>query len=180
MKRVLSMSFTALVLALSIFLPALALAQDTVPLPAPEPTVVGQLLSWLAVIALGAVTMLMSLVGVLLSKKAKDSRIFGAINSLWVLAQTVVAHVEADLRPKIAKALADGKLTPEEATELKLAAIAIFKQQAGTQLQEIQKLLGLNDSAIGTFISGLIERAVASIKKPGPVAAPTPAAPPNP
>jgi len=180
MKRVLSMSFTALVLALSIFLPALALAQDTVPVPAPEPTVVGQLLSGLAVIALGAVTELQRELGTTALDGDHSAAARVALDPDRIGEGSGVAHVEADLRPKIAKALADGKLTPEEATELKLAAIAIFKQQAGSQLQDIQKLLGLNDSAIGTFISGLIERAVASIKKPGPASAPTPVAPSNP
>lgn len=192
MKRLVSISFALMVIALSIFTPGWALADtldasmissvDTMPPPVSEPTVVGQLLSWLAVIALGAVTMLMSLVGVLLSKKAKDSRIFGAINSLWVLAQTLVAHVERELRPKVAKALEDGKLTPEEADELKKQAIALFKEQAGSQLGELQKLLGLSESGIGTFISGLLEKAVSSFKTtPGAptIAVPTSSKPPS-
>lgn len=193
MKRFVSISFALMVIALSIFTPGWALADtldasmissvDTMPPPVSEPTVVGQLLSWLAVIALGAITMLMSLVGVLLSKKAKDSRIFGAINSLWVLAQTLVAHVERELRPKVAKALEDGKLTPEEADELKKQAIALFKEQAGSQLGELQKLLGLSESGIGTFISGLLEKAVSSFKTtPGAptIAVPTSKPPSNP
>lgn len=193
MKRLVSISFALMVIALSIFTPGWALADtldasmissvDTMPPPVSEPTVVGQLLSWLAVIALGAITMLMSLVGVLLSKKAKDSRIFGAINSLWVLAQTLVAHVERELRPKVAKALEDGKLTPEEADELKKQAIALFKEQAGSQLGELQKLLGLSESGIGTFISGLLEKAVSSFKTtPGAptIAVPTSKPPSNP
>lgn len=189
MQRLATLSFATMIIALSILTPGWALADsldatmistvDSMPPPVAEPTVVGHLLSWLAVLALGAVTMLMSLVGVLLSKKAKDSRIFGAINSLWVLAQTLVAHVERELRPKVAKALEDGKLTPEEADELKKQAIALFKEQAGAQLGELQKLLGLSESGLGTFISGLLEKAVSSFKTaPGsPTTVPAPKPP---
>lgn len=165
------------IFAAAILAPLRALAQtaqwaaDQVagPVIVSEPTLAGQLLSWVAVAALSVVTLLMGLAGAAMARRAKDSKIWATVNSLWVLAQTVVAHVEKELRPKVQKALEDGKLTPEEGAQLKAEALRLFKEAAGKNLLDLQKLLGLTEGAVGTFISGLLERAVSSIK-PAPTA----------
>jgi hypothetical protein len=161
---------------------------NDVALPSAQPTLAGTLLSWIAVAALSLVTILMGLAGVAMARRGKDSKIWATVNSLWVIAQTVVAHVERELRPKIQKALEDGKLSAEEGAFLKAEALRLFKEAAGSNLLGLQKLLGLTEGAVGTFISGLIERAVSAMKATSPtpgapaIASPseTPAKPSNP
>lgn len=157
-----------LTIGLAVFAPALALAQGGEPPSAvsAEPSLAGTVLSWIAVVAGSVVTMLMSLAGVALARRSKDSRIWGTVNSLWVLMQAVVAHVEREIRPHVQKALADGKLSPEEARLLKDEALKLFKEAAGTNLLQLQKLLGLTEGALGTFVSGLLERALSTVKNP--------------
>lgn len=180
--RVWVSSFVFLVVIALSLAPVLALAQVTAspgaaPAVATEPTLAGQLLGWVAVAALSVVTLLMGLAGAAMARRAKDSKIWGTVNSLWVLAQTVVAHVEKEIRPKVQKALEDGKLTPEEGVHLKAEALRLFREAGGKSLADLQALLGLNEGAVGTFVSGLLERALAA-SKPAPqggVAVPAPA-----
>jgi len=136
-------------------------------LPASEPSALGSLLQWVSTAVLGLILLGVSLLGVYLRGRAKDSKVWGAVNSLWVLMQTAVAHAEAELRPKIAKALADGKLTPEEGAALKAKVLEIFKSMAGEKIRELADLLKLGETGVGVFLSGLLERAVAAGKSPG-------------
>jgi len=132
-----------------------------------EATPLGSLFTWLALVGVSAVVALVALVGVFLSRRAKDSRIWALVNGLWILMQTAVAHAEREVRPEIQKALADGKLTPEEAAALKAKTLQIFRGQAATQLGELTKLMGFSDTGLGAFISGLLERAVSTLQSPG-------------
>ncbi|MCC6178797.1 MAG: hypothetical protein WAZ94_15325 [Phycisphaerales bacterium] len=157
--------FALLMLALA--LPAFAQDGGVTPPVVSEPTALGSLFTWLALAGVSALVALVGLVGVFLSRRAKDSRVWALVNGLWIMMQTAVAHAERELRPEIQKALADGKLTPEEAAALKSKTLQIFRDQAATQLGELSKLLGLSDTGLGAFISGLLERAVSTIKSPG-------------
>lgn len=136
-------------------------------LPASEPSALGSLLQWVSTAVLGLLLFGVSLLGVYLRGRAKDSKVWGAVNSLWVLMQTAVAHAEAELRPEIAKALADGKLTPEEGAALKAKVLEIFKSMAGEKIRELADLLKLGETGVGVFLSGLLERAVVAGKVPG-------------
>ena len=147
-----------------------AFAQDAgvaAPPVVADATPLGSIFTWLALAGVSAVVALVGLVGVFLSKRAKDSRIWALVNGLWILMQTAVAHAARELRPEIQKALADGKLTPEEASSLKAKTLQIFRDQAATQLGELTKLIGFSDTGLGAFISGLLERAVSTLKSPG-------------
>jgi hypothetical protein len=110
-------------------------------------------------------------------RRAKDSSTWSIINKLWSYAQAAVAHGEAELRPKIQAALADGQLTATEAKELKVAVVDIFKQMAGDELGKLQGLLGMEDGPFAVFISGLIENAVSVLKPSGLPAAGSEAGP---
>jgi len=156
--QLLSVFFWAVVLVAQVAVAAEATGGE------PSGTLPGMLISWLAVAALSLVTLLMGLAGAAMARRAKDSKVWTTVNSLWVVAQTVVAHVEREIRPSIQKSLADGKLSSEEAKALKAEAIKLFKEAAGKSLGDLQKLLGLTEGAIGTFVSGLLERALASTK----------------
>jgi hypothetical protein len=53
-----------------------------------------------------------------LASRTKSTLAGAVINNVGELAQSVVAHVEVSLRPQIQTALADGKLSTEEAARL--------------------------------------------------------------
>lgn len=143
-------------------------AGEAIPADPAAPTVLGSVLTWLAVGVLSAVVALFGVLGVYLRGRAKESTAWAVVNSLWVLMQTAVAHAERELRPEIAKALADGKLTKEEAQALKAKTLELFKGMAGDRIAELAKLLRLTDSGVGVFLSGLLERAVTFTKASTP------------
>lgn len=81
------------------------------------------------------------------------------LSRVWELVSSTVAHVEVHSRPMVAKALADGRLTAQEAAELKGKALELVKQGLGEAgLEQLEKIMGT--SAVGTYLSGLIERAL--------------------
>lgn len=125
--------------------------------------------------ALGAIiTAALAYLTVWLRTKSKaEGQTFAARAGFDILSRAtetmknVVAHVEAELKPKIVKAAADGVITPHEARVLKEEAQILFLHTLGEGgLVELKKYFG-NRSDI--FISGLLERAVTGLK-----ATPTP------
>jgi hypothetical protein len=177
MRTLIRFTFTLCLLALPV------LAQE----PTVEPsstTPMGILLMGLATLGGLALTAALGAVGLYFSKRAKDGAAWSLANRLWVAMQHAVTHAEAEIRPELQKALADGKLTPEEAALLKSRALAVFKGIAGDLLAEAPKVLGFNPAGMPAFLSGMLERAVAVMKsspavtteigKAGPKRAPTP------
>lgn len=154
-------------------LPLVAFAQDAAP-PAPPASFLGSVYVWIVGAVGGAIVALSLAFGVFLRAKAKDSAAWSLVNRLWVIMQSVVAHAEAELRPLFQKALEDGTLTAEEGAQLKKRALEIFKSEAADLVKQIPAVLGLSGDGVGTFLSGLLERAVSSLK---PAAAPTSSAP---
>ena len=127
-----------------------------------------------ALVALGGTVLLaaLSAVALFFARKAGDGKAWGLANRLWLAMQNAVSHAEAELRPALQKALEDGKLTPEEAAELKTRTLAIFKTIAGDLLEQAPKVLGFDPAGMPTFLSGMLERAVSAMKgpkKPEPV-----------
>jgi hypothetical protein len=177
----------SLVLA-AVVLPIQAFGADA-PIPPPEPSTWG--LVWQGLIGLAGtvLTVVMAIIGSAIRAKAKDSKFGAIVSQLWVMVQAAVAHAEADLRPKLQKALEDGSLSPEEGVELKKAVIDELKIIGAEQLQGLVKSFGLPEGAINTMLSGLVERAVSLLKVtpvPSPLAttspgeAPAPVAPASP
>ena len=96
-----------------------------------------------------------------LALRAQTNKAFAVGQSLWTKIQAIANHVEVELKPQFDKDLEDGKLTADEAKALKSAALDIIKRDCADEIAQLPKLFGLNtDSAIGTFISGLLEQAV--------------------
>lgn len=184
---VLVFQFLALVAALFTLLALLlasstAFAQGAEPvaaIPSTGETVLGWLLKAVYAAAAGGVAFVAVKVGGYLSKRAEAGGAFVLVNRLWVKAQAVVSKVEARVRPTIQKALADGKLTPDEAKEIQAQAMTIFKEVAAEEIADLPAVLGLgSESAIGHFLEGMLERAVGAAKaNPGAAPASTPMAP---
>lgn len=124
----------------------------------------GAMLTLLYTLVAAALLGLIGLLAYWSSLKAKDSKLWGLFNIAFLKAQAVVAHVEADIRPDVQRALADGQLSKEEAAILKARAIELFRSAAGDDLEQLRKELNLGQSTLSVFVSGLIERAVAAIK----------------
>lgn len=83
------------------------------------------------------------------------------LGHLFALAQSVVADLEATLKPQLLLATADGVLSPTEITALREAALERVKFLAGEKgLAEAQALLGMGSDALTQFLLGLIEKAV--------------------
>lgn len=103
-----------------------------------------------------------------LNKKAGESKYAKTFAQLVELVKSLVAHADAELRPEIQKALADGTLSPEEAKALKAKVLELAKASIGPSLSGLAKILGLQGGALDVFLSGLIEQAVASKKTANP------------
>ena len=187
--KLLALAFlTALVLA-----PAASFAQVPDVTPVPAPTLGSQLsgafFQYLFPTLLAAVGALLSFALAKLAaylKARTDAVTQGSLSAkgwdslqrLTVIVQHFVADAETTLRPQFAKALEDGKLTPEEGAALKAAVLDQLKKQVAPELLEAVKAeLG------GTFeqvLGGLLEGAVAKLgssSTPAPVDAPPAAKP---
>lgn len=150
-------------------LPLAAFAQDAA--PAPPTSFLGSVYVWIVGAVGSAIVALSIALGVFLRARGKDSAAWSLVNRLWVIMQSAVAHAEAELRPLFAKALEDGKLTPDEGAQLKKRTLEIFKSEAAELVRQIPAVLGLSADGVGTFLSGLLERAVSGLK-PSPASAP--------
>lgn len=103
-----------------------------------------------------------------LAAKEKESKLAMVGGFFAELAKSAVAEVEATLRPQVQKALADGHVSPEEAAQLKAAAMEILKTKAPPALlQQAQATFG---GALDAWLGGLVERANKTVNE----------APPNP
>lgn len=88
-------------------------------------------------------------------------------------ASSIVAELNATLKPKLLKALEDGVLTETEKAQLKAAALEALKTKLPASL--IGSAQGLFGGFVDSWLAGLVERAVESQK--APAAAPLAAAP---
>lgn len=113
----------------------------------------------LALVGSGLVAALTKLVTYLHSKE-KDGRAFAALAQATELVQTYVARADVELRPEFQKALADGKLTPEEGAALKAKVLEMLKRDMPPALMALLgKVLG---TAVDGWLSGKVEQAVAA------------------
>lgn len=103
--------------------------------------------------------------------ETKQAKWAAGMNQLMVLAELVVIDIEANERSAIKEATADGRISKEEGGRLftiaKERIIAMAKEKG---FSEAQKLLGVMAPDASSLLSGIIERAVATL----PTSAPTP------
>lgn len=123
-----------------------------------------------------AFTTLLSVISLAVRSRAKSGRYWTLVNQLWTMVQSIVAHAEVELRPQFAKAMADGKLTPEEGSQLKLEVVRLVKDGAKPALEQLAKDFAMDGGALELLLSGLIERAV-SLLKVDPTPSPASSAP---
>lgn len=145
--------------------PLAAAAQDvTVVEGASSPLAVGYL------IGMGLLAGAGTLFGLWLSKKKGGA--WDVLSELYFIAQTVVAHVDAKIRPEVTKALADGVLQPDERARIQTLALEAFKEAIGPAL--LKKVQARYGDGVNTVLSGILEWALKKWKTPG-VVTPAPA-----
>lgn len=162
----------------ALILSVLAQAEPPKPSPVLEAVLQYVVAPLIAIVAPILVALLAKLVQYL-NSKAKESKLALVGGVVADAAHSVVAELNATLKPKLQAALADGKLTDAEKTELKEAALSALKTKlpAGI-LGGAQNIFG---PLVDQWMGGLIERSVLAQKPPEATAAPVaPAVPPMP
>lgn len=92
-----------------------------------------------------------------LNTRKDESKVAGVSLAFAELAQSVVIELETTMRPQLQKALADGKLSPEEGAALKTEALRILKEKAPAGLMSAAS--AVFGGALDTWLGGLVERA---------------------
>jgi hypothetical protein len=91
------------------------------------------------------------------STSAAARATFNALDQLDVLAKSVVEHFNTEVKEKMARYMADGMLSPEEAADLKASAMVVLTANAGPAMTLLKNTLG---SLFELVVSGAIEKAV--------------------
>lgn len=124
-------------------------------------TFLGTLYGWLIIAVFTGLLALIAYGGRYLATKAKESKLAAFMQGLYDKAQSVVAHIDAEFRPKLVEALKDGVLTAKEKADLKEAALKLLLEQLGAEgLKQLDELKGIAGPAVGVYLSGLLERAL--------------------
>lgn len=85
-----------------------------------------------------------------------------AVAQLADVARSAVAEAEVTLRPQFARAMSDGKLSPEEGAALKVEVLRIVRERLAPQTwSALESWLG---SFVSWHLGGAVERAVVEDK----------------
>lgn len=88
-----------------------------------------------------------------------------AVDRILEFARVIVADLEATMRPRVALAGRDGKLTAEEAASLRHVALGRLKALIGEQgLAQLAGALGLAAPQLSDQLVGYLERALLELK----------------
>jgi hypothetical protein len=150
---------------------------DPVALP-PAPHLLGDLIAAAYGLLAPLLAAAIGLGAAWLRARGQTSKALHVLGQVAEIVQSVVAHVEVSMRPLVVKALEDGKLSKEEAAELKKHALDLVKDSLGTQgLEALKRALGLSgEGAVMTYLSGLVERALGIQRAAGTLPPPAPGA----
>lgn len=155
------------VLALgALFFPSLALAQEVAQPPAAQSPILTAVLQYVVpalVTVLGPLAIYaLQQLAVFLKAKSSESKVLGVLSVVTEAANSVVAELNATLKPQLQAALADGVLTDLEKKQLKDAALLVLKTKLpAATLASAQGLFG---PMLDTWLGGLVERAVVEQK----------------
>lgn len=160
MRRFLLLSLFSLVA-----LPALAAEVVVVP-EAPQSPILTAVLQYVVpalITVLGPLVIwALSQLAAFLKAKSAESKVLGVLSVVTEAANSVVAELNATLKPQLQAALADGVLTQAEKDQLKKAALDVLKTKLpSATLASAQGLFG---PMLDTWLGGLVERAVVDQK----------------
>jgi len=124
-----------------------------------------KVLQILSPILLAALTWVAAKVAQYIQAKVKNEYLRGVLVRLDDAVLAVVREVQQVTVEAIKSASADGKLTPDERTRVKQAAIDSVKSHLGMKgLGELAKILGLDSGAVERLLSTRVEAAVHDLK----------------
>lgn len=106
-----------------------------------------------------------TLLGRWLHAHTQNSKVLGALAQGADFVGAAVAHVISGMQDDFKAALADGKVTPEEAAALKAKVLALVKAELPSALKTVADNLG---PAFETWLSGKVSQAVSSQTAPVP------------
>lgn len=106
-----------------------------------------------------------------LRQPANTNKWTTAAASLIEILRASIAHAESELTPELRKAYEDNTMTDAEWQPIKAKIIALSKQLAKDELKGVMKVIGIENSAIDTFLSGMIEQLIKVPESPVVVAA---------
>lgn len=113
-----------------------------------------------------------------LKSKTQATKTQLALVQLAYLAELVVVDIEATIRPTLKSVAEDGHLSKEDAEKIKAIAVErLFALAKERGFVEAQKLLESMAPSAATFLSGLVERAVAKLPASSGSVPAAPAAP---
>lgn len=139
-----------------------------------EPTEAGRFFyAAYTTLAVGALAALGTAIAWLLSK-IRGMKLEQAFVVATEVVRSVVAHVEVEIRPLVAKALEDGKLSAQEGRELKAKALELVKTALGKQALGVL-VRALGEGGVTVYLSGLIERMLGVQRAAGVLPPPPPA-----
>ncbi len=133
------------------------------------------LLQMLIAAAVAALVALVVFAARWLSAQTKSTTLLAVITEAKETMLSVVAYIEAEIKPALLAAQADGIVTREEGEKLKAQAIKIFKiALADRGMARLKRALGLTDepllmrndkqTGVDVFVSGLVERSLSAQK----------------
>lgn len=97
--------------------------------------------------------------------KMSNERMASALEALGSKAGTVVESLEQTLRPQLAQATADGKLTADEAKAMAKAALDKLLSIGAPEVKALESE-GMEKSAVENLASSLLEQAVYRLPPP--------------
>lgn len=131
-------------------------------------TLRGLLLTGVALLLGSALVGLVTMGVLWIGQRTKTTKLGALWYQLAMIAQHVVADMEASMRPTFKNMLSDGKLTTEEAKQIKSLALSNLKTIGAKQFEELKRMLG-GTALIDIIGSGLIETSLRALKGAIPV-----------
>ncbi len=126
-------------------------------------------LAALSPVVLAVLTWLGARLAALIQAKVRNEYLRGALVRLDDAVFTAVKAIQQDTVAAIKKASADGRLTDDEVTEIRRAAVDSVKAQLGLKgLAELARILGLSDGVVETFLGNKVEAAVHDLRTTSP------------
>lgn len=134
----------------------------------PPSTFLGSLMTAVLGILGTVFSVVLGIAGGAIRTWAKGKAFEQLVDALWLKVETIVRHAEAEIRPMLQQALADGKLSPEEAKAIKSKVLDLVRESAQGEIHELSTRFGFAGAAVETLLSGLVEKAVGLLGAPVP------------
>jgi len=119
----------------------------------------------LVTVVLALITLIAARLSAYLREAGKGERLASAMLRLNDAVGTAVREIEQTVRPLVVAAAADGRITPEEAAQLKDAAMASARRYMGAHVgADLKKILGVTEDDFDRLLDAKVEAAVHDLR----------------